>query len=203
MPSKPKYYSMVDSVLGSLAKLQNYSGLHLTSIAKAIELSNPRINKIVFKELTGEGLNINGPGILLTQELEMTGYDGKKLITYEHYIFYETHKVPYAKVRFAVAHELGHILMHNPMNKHREDRIHLPVKDREHLFAVEYDPEDEAQADIFAMIMCEQRQAIERQPFTNPCIKFVQTCIDNKLASKALSKYVKQVRDCDNQPLRA
>ncbi|GAH67441.1 unnamed protein product, partial [marine sediment metagenome] len=85
--AESKYYNLLDGVLGQVNQLEEYSKLHLTSIAKAIELYNPRINKIVFQELSGKGLNINGPGILLTQELEMVGYDEKVLVTYDHFIF--------------------------------------------------------------------------------------------------------------------
>ncbi len=193
-----KYYKFLDEVLGNLSELEQYHALHLTSIAKSIELHNPKINKIVFQELSGKGLNLSGPGILLTQELEMVGYDSKDMVTYDHFIFYETEGLSEMAVRFTIAHELGHIFFNNPMDVSMDERVYVPVPDSENLFAVHYRPDHEIMADFFALIMCEQRQAILRFPYRHPCFVFVKNCIKSKLTTKTFrDAFEKRIKDCE------
>jgi len=114
--------------------------------------------------------------MLLTQELSTRSeYDQTNAKLYEHFIFYDVKDITSLHVRFAIAHELGHIFLHNPMKRDKKDRYQVPIKDCEVLFAIRYKPEDEIGADIFATVMCEQRQIPKRENyFTHPCIKYIQ-----------------------------
>jgi len=197
------YYGLVEDVLGRISQLEDYASLHLTSIAKAIELYNFKINKIVFQELKGKGL-IHGPGILLTQELEMVGYDNQEFTTFDHFIFYDTTKAEDFKIRFTIAHELGHVFLHNPMDKAEDERIFMPLKGYEHLFAVEYSPDDEVEADIFALIMCEQRKVFRQNQdsFRFPCVNFVKACIAKKYTDGSFRDYIEKLKGCiDYKPV--
>lgn len=166
----------VKDVLNKLDNLKEHSTLHLTSIAKAIEHHNKRICKIVFHKLIGKGLDAKGHAMLLTQELNARcEFDQTNAKLYEHFIFYDTKGIETIHVRFAIAHELGHIFLQNPMNRDNADRYPVPIEGCESLFAIKYEPEDEIEADIFATIMCEQRKIPIREIFfAPPCIKYIQ-----------------------------
>lgn len=173
---KPIFIECVKDVLNKLDDLKDYSSLHLTSIAKAIEHSNRKICKIVFHKLTGKGLDSKGHAMLLTQELSARSeFDQTNAKLYEHFIFYDTRDIKPMHVRFAIAHELGHVFLHNPMNRDKSTRYPVPIEGCESLFAIKYQSVDEIGADIFATIMCEQRKIPERESFfAPPCIKYIQ-----------------------------
>ena len=174
--NKLSFTQCVKKVLNKLDDLKDHSSLHLTSIAKAIEHNNKKICKIVFHKLTGKGLEAKGHAMLLTQELSARSeFDQTNAKLYEHFIFYDTKDVENIHVRFAIAHELGHIFLQNPMERDKADRNPVPIEGCESLFAIKYRPEDEIEADIFATIMCEQRKIPKREIFfTPPCIKYIQ-----------------------------
>lgn len=176
MTAEKSFLECVKVVLGRLNKLQGHSSLHLTSIAKAIEHNNRKITKIIFHELVGKGLDKKGHAMLLTQKLSTKSeFDQINANLYEHFIFYDTKDIRPIQVRFAIAHELGHILLQNPMNIDKIDRRRVPIEGCDSLFAVKYKPEDEIEADIFATIMCEQREIPKRELlFKPPCIKYIQ-----------------------------
>lgn len=155
--STEKWSDFSTRVLGHLKKLEKLQGLHLTSIAKAIEVTFKDNIKIIFR---GEPEGVNGEdftGVTMSQECRVfrSGCVEAARLT-EHFIFYSESRDP-REIRFYVAHELGHILMHYSMEGRDRERIRLEGHDEANFYILTFTEEEEAEADLFASILLEQR----------------------------------------------
>ncbi len=155
--SAEKWSDFSTIVLGHLKKLKILQGLHLTSIAKAIEVTLKDNIKIIFR---GEPEGVDGEdftGVTMSQECRVfrPGCTEAARLT-EHFLFYSESRDP-SDIRFYVAHELGHILMHHSMEGRDRERIRLEGHDEANFFVLTFTEEEEAEADLFAAILLEQR----------------------------------------------
>ena len=149
--------SFADQVLSHLNNLKKLQGLHLTSIAKAIEVTLKDNIKIIFR---GEPEGVDGEdftGVTMSQECQVyrPGCAEAALLT-EHFIFYSESRDP-SEIRFYVAHELGHILMHHPMEQHDRESIGIEGHDEADFYVLRFTEDEEVEADLFAAILIEQR----------------------------------------------
>lgn len=155
--SAEKWSDFSTIVLGHLKKLKILQGLHLTSIAKAIEVTLKDNIKIIFR---GEPEGVNSEdftGVTMSQECRVfrPGCAEAARLT-EHFLFYSESR-DHSDIRFYVAHELGHILMHHSMEGRDRERIGLEGHDEANFFVLTFTEEEEAEADLFAAILLEQR----------------------------------------------
>lgn len=155
--SAEKLSDFITIVLVHLNKLKKLQGLHLTSIAKAIEVTLKDNIKIIFR---GEPEGVNGEdftGVTMSQECRVfrPGCAEAARLT-EHFIFYSESRDP-SDIRFYVAHELGHILMHHSMEDRDRELIGIEGHDEANFYILTFTEEEEAEADLFASILLEQR----------------------------------------------
>lgn len=92
-----------------------------------------------------------GKALLFTQEIDCK-LSEKQFKGFEHFIFFSDRDEEIDKTAFAVAHELGHIFLHCPGDKHNKQRISLPFEQGV-LFETNYTNREEVEADIFAAIV--------------------------------------------------
>lgn len=155
--STEKWSDFSTRVQCHLKKLEKLQSLPLTSIAKAIEVTLKDNIKIIFQ---GEPDGVNSEdftGVTMSQECRVfrPGCVEAARLT-EHFIFYSESRDP-SDIRFYVAHELGHILMHHSMEGRDRERIGLEGHDEANFFILKFTEEEEAEADLFAAILLEQR----------------------------------------------
>lgn len=141
MASKRNILRIVESLCQKMPK----SELHLTSLAKAVEITYPKVSNIIIKPID---MRQSGPAILLTQELEATGFDGRQLNIREYFIFTSA-GLEATDLNFAVTYEIGHIVLHT-QDRSEDSRIYAPIPNSERLYAVKYTEREELEADIFA-----------------------------------------------------
>lgn len=155
--SVEKWSDFSTIALGHLEKLTKVQGLHLTSIAKAIEVTLKDNIKIIFR---GEPEGVDDEdftGVTMSQECRVIrpGCAKEARLT-EHFIFYSQSRDP-REIRFYVAHELGHILMHYSMEGRDRESIGIEGHDEANFYILTFTEEEEAEADLFAAILLEQR----------------------------------------------
>lgn len=197
-----KYRNLVKSVLEELARLDDLSTLHLTSIAKAIESATLDTRKIIFRPKPKTDFEDGKPiGIMLTQEYRafFVGAQGEKTI-YEHLLYYpipDDSPEDRLKTRFLVAHELGHILIHASKYTDDNSRIYRPIDSAPGLYAIDYTDEEESAADIFAAILCDQReQPVRPNSFREPCLRSLRELLSLDVFSSDVKEIIPALTSC-------
>ena len=194
------YEAMVGRVVGQLNGLAAISSLHLTSVAKAIEHSADERIKIIFRPMAAETLGKWAPAVLLTQRLEVTGPGIERpFLAYEHFIYHLREDERSVATRFHVAHELGHILLHKPYTDDSEDaRYYIPLEGTAtDMYGVEYRPEEEMEADLFAAILHHQRPGpVRPRMFHELCLRAAEQLAGLGVFRSNLPDLVQRVRDC-------
>lgn len=191
--STEKWSDFNTRVLDHLKKLEKLQGLHLTSIAKAIEVTLKDNIKIIFR---GEPEGISGEdftAVTMSQECRVfrPGCAEATRLT-EHFIFYSESRDP-SDIRFYVAHELGHILMHYSIGGRDRERIGLEGHDEANFYILTFTEEEEAEADLFAAILLEQRPSPESQRptmFIPPADKTLRVLKGRDLLHDMLKKMI-------------
>lgn len=188
-----KCSDLTTRVLGHLNKLEKLQGLHLTSIAKAIEITLKDNIKIIFR---GEPEGLKGEdftSLTLSQECRVfrPGCDEAGRLT-EHFIFYSESR-DISDIRFYVLHELGHIFMHHSMENRAREYIVLPGQGEANVFVVRFTDDEEAEADMFATILLEQRPSPKPprpSALVNPTEKILRKLKKQGLLHKMLASLI-------------
>ena len=196
---------VVKSVLSEIESLGTVDSLGLAGVAKAIERFFAERVKIVFRPTTDEMLGSMAPAVLLTQELEAVRRGcPAPLHLAEHFVFYATDSDDPLKTRFAVAHELGHILLHKPLSEERADArryVRMPGASGRNggLFALQAEPQDEVEADLFAAILCDQLptppSVVVLEP---PCLRRLAKYIEMGLVRSDLQQLLPANLSCSS-----
>ena len=126
----------IDSKVQSLVKNMPKTELHLPSLAKAAEMLLKDKVRIILLKRKRIGATIHAASVL-TIEAKVRRGNFKPQLMNEHYIFY-SEQVKMDEVRFDIAHEICHILLHTPARREKD-----PAK-------------LETEADIFARSLLEQ-----------------------------------------------
>ena len=191
--STEKWSDFSTRVQGHLNKLEKLQALHLTSIAKAIEVTLKENIKIIFR---GEPEGVDGEdftGVTMSQECRVfrPGCAKAARLT-EHFIYYSESRNP-RDIRFYVAHELGHILMHYSVEVRDREQIGIEGHDEANFFILNFTEEEEAEADLFAAILLEQRP-IPKPPrpatFVHPTEKTLRKLKKQGLLHKMLASLI-------------
>jgi len=199
------YRKLLQRVLKELGHVCDNSRFHLASVAKAIEQALGSQLKITFREVSSECLGKLGPAVLINQELQVELISGtKQMKLMEHIICYSEQSESLA-TRFYVAHELGHIALHQNCIRDDNHRCELPncIPDiGKHLYCIEFSDEEEMEADLFASILVEQRPYPDNlKVFQVPCLRSVQSFAssDNGLCFSKLHEAVSHLpRTCES-----
>lgn len=192
------YSDLLGPVLEQLEKIGDLDKLHLTSIAKIIETSRKDRLKIIFRAVASGNLGEVSPAVLVTQDF-CAEVGSKQLRLREHIVLYEEQRTP-ERTRFYIAHELGHILLHQKLFDDETRRVDVPrerVADLgRSVFAIRFEPVEEMQSDLFAAVLAHQRPAPRgRRPFEFPCLRELKklTHPRRKLCHSAVYQVVRQL----------
>ena len=175
------YVALLGPVWERLQQINKVDNLQLTSIAKIIETSFRHSLKIIFKKVAEHYLGEMAPALLVTQEL-LIPLNSQSMHIREHIILY----VDYPKkerTRFHIAHELGHVLLQQHVFDDRSRNVRVPRRrglalGRE-VFAVEFKPDEEMAADLFAAVVTHQRPPTPRRAaFQLPCLRDLRKSTD-------------------------
>jgi hypothetical protein len=149
------YRRLAKKALKALSGLPDPSDQYYMSIAKALELRAEGRIRIVFRGLPHGVFTKMGPGLMLTQVItaKIPGRTDRCRI-YEHFIYYDVDAHP-TIAQFAIAHELAHILLHDPTRDRARDYIGLRDATRE-IFITKYTDAEEREADVVAAILHKQ-----------------------------------------------
>ncbi len=217
-----EYYGMLGAVLEDMGELQPLHYLHLTSIARAIEFLSGDKRKIIFMGVSKDDFDDDTypAGVMLTQEYQarFPGTDEEKRL-YEHFLFYPKHEqIPddprdIVRTRFSIAHELCHVLQVIRKTTEEPDTAYptkvYPVCEvicdpntPFSLYAMDFSPEDERKADLFATILCDQRKRPEREEgFKEPCIRTLHELRDSyKVYGSDIASYLPAHPNCIIKP---
>lgn len=172
------YEAVLRPVLGRLAELTAWRGLHLTSIAKAIEKDSDYRYRVILHQVSKDLLGELYPAVLVNQELLVHEHGVDEPIVIDENLILYADDLPPEHARFAVAHELGHAYLHQPHEHQKEgDYFYVDLPDgtaARQYFAILFKPDQEMQADLFAAILTEQRPApTGRGDFRPPCLREV------------------------------
>lgn len=191
---------MVRRVVDRLNNLTAGNPLQLASIAKAIEQSAGERIKVIFRPIAREVLGRYAPAVLLTQRMEISGPGlDDPFHGYEHFVYHVSDDDDAVASRFHIAHELGHILLHRPYSDaNQEARYYLPVEGTvADMYAVEYRPEEEMEADLFAAVLHHQRPApLRPDVFHELCLRSAAELNEMGVFRSTLPEVLRDVRDC-------
>jgi len=142
--------------------IRSAESLHLASIAKALESKfGCRIFMRPFPRTDDPG---DAAGCLLTCETSIIHDKGEyPLHKYEllpsrdHFIFYRVQTDDPEASRWAIGHELGHVLLHWPLGKRQHKLIWAGSSENRDGYMVEYGKSEESEADAFACLIAAHR----------------------------------------------
>ncbi len=211
-----EYADLAHRVYDVLSALNPFDKLHLTSVAKVIEVSREHRVRIIFREVTREILGPMFPAFLVTQDLvALVPGGGTKMEVREHVILYVDNKRDPEKTRFCLGHELGHIAIHEKLFDDPSRRVLVPPSHYKRMrqqpgegkFAIEFKDREEMEADLFAAALVHQRPVPSgRKPFEMPCLREVRDMAQprKKLCYSRIYSVVKSIRlscqDCNRFP---
>ncbi len=142
--------------------LRGAEGLHLASIAKSLE---SKFGCRIFLRPFPDSQNPeDAKACLMTVETGIIVDNGrhpqhrfKLLESWDHFIFFRPQPDDPEAERWAIAHELGHVMLHWPLCERRERLIYQGDSEHGDAYMVQFVAEEERDADIFACLIAAHR----------------------------------------------